>query len=207
MQSPRVLVGAPARELGGVPEAHALHVVVAHLDDPLGPQRGEREVLAGRPPAAGGVLRGAGALLLAGPRPRVLVERRDQRLQLVEQLLAPGHREGPDDPHRQQLAVGVVDAEQQAADQVVTALVGAVAGDDAVGGALVLDLGHRALVGLVGAVELLGDEAVEPGPLELGEPLRRDGAVGRRRGEVDRAPARRPAPARAAPAARGTAAR
>ena len=58
------------------------------------------------------------------------------------------------------------------ADQVVTALVGAVAGDDAVGGALVLDLGHGALVGLVGAVELLGDQAVEPGALELGEPLR-----------------------------------
>jgi ATP-dependent DNA ligase len=37
----------------------------------------------------------------------VVVEGRHQRLQLVEELLAPGHREGPDDTDREQLPVGV----------------------------------------------------------------------------------------------------
>src|SRR5688500_16185290 len=47
----RGAVLAPPHELGGVPEARALHVVVPDLDDPLGPQRREGQVLAGIPPA------------------------------------------------------------------------------------------------------------------------------------------------------------
>ena len=45
-------------------------------------------------------------------------------------------------------------------------LVPAEAGDDAVGGARVLDLDHRALAGLIRPVDRLGDHAVEPGALE-----------------------------------------
>src|SRR6185437_7834992 len=47
----RVAVRAPADELGRVPEPRALHVLVAHLDHPLGAQRDERQVLARVPPA------------------------------------------------------------------------------------------------------------------------------------------------------------
>jgi hypothetical protein len=53
-------------------------------------------------------------------------------------------------------------------------LVPAEAGDDAVGGALVLDLEHQALVGDVGEVAALGDHPVEAGALEAGEPVGRD---------------------------------
>src|SRR4051812_30586286 len=42
----------PAHELRRVPEAGALEIVVADLDDPLRPQRYEREVLLGVPAAA-----------------------------------------------------------------------------------------------------------------------------------------------------------
>ena len=50
-------------------------------------------------------------------------------------------------------------------------LVPAEAGDGAVGGALVLDLDHRPLAGLVRAIEPLGDDAVEAGALEPVEPV------------------------------------
>src|SRR6266581_1611363 len=80
-----VTVGAPADELGGVPEPGAFHVVVADLDDALGPQWGEGQVLARAPPAGFGVAWRPGTLLLPGPCPRVLVEGGDQRLHLFEQ--------------------------------------------------------------------------------------------------------------------------
>ena len=51
------------------------------------------------------------------------------------------------------------------------ALVPAEAGDDAVGGARVLDLDHRALAGLVRAVSRLRDDAVEAGAFEAREPV------------------------------------
>ena len=75
-------------------------MLVADLDHPLGSQRDERQVLADRPAAALGVARRAGALLLLGPRPRVIVEGGDQRLQLDEQLLAPGGRKRADHADR-----------------------------------------------------------------------------------------------------------
>ena len=56
-------------------------------------------------------------------------------------------------PTRRELAVVAVEPEQQRADRVGSALVHPVARDDAVGGALVLELEHQALVGLVGDVE------------------------------------------------------
>ena len=78
-----------------------------------------------------------------------------------------GHREGADDADRGQHAAVVVQAEQQRADRVRAGLVHAVAGDHAVGGALVLDLAHHPLVRLVAQVQRLGDQPVEPGALEL----------------------------------------
>src|SRR4051812_8936628 len=50
---PRVAVGTEVPELRGVPEPRAFHVVVRDLDDKLGPQRHERQVLAVVPTAAG----------------------------------------------------------------------------------------------------------------------------------------------------------
>ena len=50
-------------------------------------------------------------------------------------------------------------------------------GDDAVAVALVLDLEHDALVGLVRAVGGFGDDAVEAGAFEAVKPVRGDGAV------------------------------
>src|SRR5258708_22335386 len=97
---PRITVGAPPDELGRVPEPGALHVVVAHLDDPLGPQRHERQVLARIPPAVLRLARVADARLGPGPVPRVAVQGGDQRLQLGEHLTAGGPREraGPTPP-------------------------------------------------------------------------------------------------------------
>src|SRR5438876_6218565 len=68
----RLAVRAPADELRGVPEPRALHVVVADLDHAFRPQRDEREVLAGIPPAEHGRPRRPLGGLLLGPVPRVL---------------------------------------------------------------------------------------------------------------------------------------
>src|SRR3954451_17368354 len=59
-------------------------------------------------------------------------------------------------------------------------------GDDAVGRALVLDLEHRPLAGLVRALEALRNDAVEPGALEPIEPVRGERAIEGRGGQVDR---------------------
>src|SRR5579859_3642764 len=72
---PRLAVGSPAIELRGVPEADALHVLVANLDHALRPQWRERQVLANGPAAPFGGARGAGAFFFFGPRPRMVVER------------------------------------------------------------------------------------------------------------------------------------
>src|SRR4029079_9668787 len=68
---PGLAVGSPPDELGGVPEAHALHVVVADLAAAFGTQRYERQFLP-RVPAAELVLaRSALPLLVGRPVPRV----------------------------------------------------------------------------------------------------------------------------------------
>ena len=107
------------------------------------------------------------------------------RRHLGDELLAAGGGEAGGHPDVVQRAVVVVEAEQQRA-HAVAALVGAVAGDHAVGGALVLHLQQGALVGHVRAVEVLGHHPVEAGALEAHEPVLGRGPVGGDRGEVHR---------------------
>ena len=86
-----------------------------------------------------------------------------------------------------ELPIRVPEAEQQRADQRPRpVLVPAEAGHHAVGGALVLDLRHRPLAGLVGRVGALRDHAIQPGALEDVEPSSRDRRIRRGRREMDR---------------------
>src|SRR5262249_39090024 len=143
----RFAVGPPADELRSVPEPGAFHVVVADLDDALGPQRDEREVFAGVPAAVLGLARMTSTRGgLWHPVPRMAVEGGDQRLQLGVQGLALGERERADDADAGQVAVLVVKPKQQRSDRLRAALVYPVPGDHAVRGPLVLDLEHRPLV-------------------------------------------------------------
>ena len=61
-----------------------------------------------------------------------------------------------------------------------------VAGDHAIGGALVLDLEHRALVGFVATTERLGHDAVETSTFEVMEPPLGDSVISRGSGDVHR---------------------
>jgi hypothetical protein len=79
-----------------------------------------------------------------------------------------------------------VEPQQQRTDGIGFVAVEAVPRHDAVGGSLVLDLEHDALVLGVGRRQRLGHDAVEPCPLELGEPLPGDVPVAGGPGEVDR---------------------
>src|SRR3954469_1214908 len=63
----RITVGPPPLELSGMPETDALHVVVAHFDNPLRAQRSERQVLAVVPAAHLVLARGPFALLVSRP--------------------------------------------------------------------------------------------------------------------------------------------
>src|SRR5882757_6110845 len=148
-----IAVGAPPAELGGVAKARAFHVVVADLDHALGSQRHEREVLA-RVPARVFVLAWcAFAGFVGGPVPWVVLEAGDEWLQLGEQPSSFGHWEGADDTDRGELAVLLVQPEQQRADRPsfwAAGLVHPVPGDNAVGGSFVLDLEHDTLVRLIG---------------------------------------------------------
>ncbi len=113
-----------------------------------------------------------------------------QRRQLLRQAAPHRHRERRRDADVMEHAGVVEQAEQQRADRLGAAVFGALvpakAGDDAVGGARVLDLQHRPLARLVGRGERLGDDAVEAGAFELAQPRRRDVALARRRREVKR---------------------
>ena len=60
------------------------------------------------------------------------------------------------------------------------------AGDHAVGGALVLDLDHGPLVLAVGAVEALGDDAVQAGAFEAVEPIGGHVPIARRGSQLHR---------------------
>ena len=125
----------------------------------------------------------------------------------VNSSLRTGHRERADHADAGQPAFRGVQAEQQRADRVRAALVHPVAGHHAVRGPLVLDLEHGPLVRLVAAVQRLGDQPVQPGPLELAEPPAWP-APGPRwpaSGAPAAGPGRGPAPAR--PGAARTAAR
>ena len=114
------------------------------------------------------------------------VEVRHQWLEFLEKVLAPLHREGTHHAHARQDAVAVVQPEQQGPDPVRAAGVHAVARQDAVRSAFVLDLEHDALVRLVAAVQGLGHNPVEAGSFELVEPLLRRAVVPRCGGQVDR---------------------
>src|SRR3954452_418867 len=111
----RVPVRPPTLELGGVPEAAALHVVVADLQHALRSQRHERQVLARAPPA---LRAGHPVGVRDGPvrplTPRVLGEvLDDQRLQLLDQLGPRGRSEGRRHADVLQPALVVVQTEQQ----------------------------------------------------------------------------------------------
>jgi hypothetical protein len=184
----RLAIGPPPDELRRVAEPIPLHVVVPDLDDPLGSERDEREVLLRVPAAALGAPRRPGLRHLLLPVPGVAVERRDPRLQLPEELPTAIHREGPDHPDVGEHPSVVVEPEQERPDGIRAALVEPVPGHDAVGGALVLDLEHHTPVLLVGPLKRLRHHPVEPRPLELVEPPPRDLHLDRGRRDVDRRP-------------------
>ena len=85
-------------------------------------------------------------------------------------------------PDEVQLALVVVEAEQEGADTLAV-LVQPVAADHAVHGAAVLDLDHLPAAFGVGSVERLRHDAVEAGRFELVEPAAGDGYVGGAGGE------------------------
>ena len=126
------------------------------------------------------------------------LERGDERLQLVEQLAAAGHREGADDTDAGQVArcrcTGRAGASRWRSGPD---LCRPVAGHHAVGRPLVLDLEHDPLVRLVRARQRLGDDRRQARRPRTREPPLRQGAVGRRRRQVDGAAT----PASAAPSA------
>src|SRR5262245_40189518 len=181
-------VGPPALEAGGVPEPVALEVLVGDLGDELDPQRLPPHVLLGVPAAGGArhpparlVRLGVGPLLPGMPVERAL----PVRLELLGELLPQGRGEAARHPDVVQRPLVVVQTEEQRPDAVAV-LVGPEAGDDAVGGALVLDLEPGAFVLAVLARARLGDNPVETGALELLEPLGCDLRVLGHRGDVDR---------------------
>ena len=99
-------IQAPSHELRRVAKPEPLHVVVPYLHHPLGPQGHERHVLT-RVPAVAGAPLVLGLGLVGRPPPRMVVEVGDERLELLEQLAAPGHGERADhaDRHQQRALV------------------------------------------------------------------------------------------------------
>ena len=96
-------------------------------------------------------------------------------------------REAGTDAHVLQVAGPVMEAEQQRPHRgPIGILMPAKAGNDAVALARVLHLQHHALVRLVDPGRVLRHDAVEPGALEAPEPIRGNGMVACRRGEVER---------------------
>jgi len=118
----------------------------------------------------------------------MVVERCHQWLHLAEQLFAARERERADDTNRGQLAAVREQSEQQRADRVRPALVNPITSDDAIGGPLMLDLEHHPLVGLVGAIERLGDDPVQSSAFESLEPFAGDCRITGGRRHVNRRP-------------------
>src|SRR5262245_15313844 len=141
----RRLVGAPALDVGGVAEAAALHVVVGDLDDALDAQRLPGEIFLGVPARghAGAPLSPGGFVHGLGPtRPRVAREGVvAQRRELLDQGLALLLLEAGGDADVMQHALGVVEAEEQGAQQgALAVLVPAEARHRTVTGAALLHL-------------------------------------------------------------------
>jgi len=171
-------VGAPATEVGEVSEAVALHVFVGDLDDELGAESFPAQVFAASP--AGLCAGHAGAGGFGGPTCPGMVFQGSDAIGLEEgsKLFALGCREAGTGADVLEGAAGVVEAEEQGADEGVgTVLVPAETGDDAVAVALVLDLEHGPFVWCVRAGEGLGHDAVESGAFEAGEPVCGGGVV------------------------------
>ena len=189
---------------GGVAEAVALQVVVLHLADALDAQRLPRQVLA-RAPAAlrrracASIPRSAPAQSRHGWSSSAFLRSGASsctsclRVAIVNEDVTPTCCSTPASSYRPS------SSEPTAS---VPALVPAEAGDDAIGGARVLDLDHRALARLVARPTRLGDDAVEAGAFEARRASRRDRAIARHRREVERRLRPRRAASRALRAAR-----
>src|SRR5215831_10287375 len=82
-----------------MPETRAFHVVIPDFKHSFRAQRDERQILADIPPAVLGAARSASAGLFLGPVPRMVVERRHQRVKLSAQvatlLSCPSSRYSP----------------------------------------------------------------------------------------------------------------
>src|SRR5690606_23426500 len=174
-----VAVLAPATELRRVPEPVPLHLVVRHLEDALGSQRRERQVLPRAPARHGARHPLPRRVLPPGPRVRVRVRRAgldDERRELRDECRPAllGERRG--DADELELPRVVVQPEQERAQQRALRrrrLVQAVPREHDVRLAPVLDLEHRALVRLVRPVQRLRDDPVEPRALDRVEPVTR----------------------------------
>ena len=181
---------APAAEVGHVAEAAALHVFVGDLNDEFGAQRFPLEVLAPAPTALS-----PGHAVFCGGRffrslpvfPGVVAEsvfaiRREEG----EEIAAHGCGEaGADTDVLKDLCV-VVEAQEKGTDLFASGIfVPAESGDDAIAVALVFDLEHYALVGLVGEIYGLGYYAIESSAFETVEPVDGGTTVSCRRRDVD----------------------
>src|SRR5204863_4070027 len=87
-----------------------------------------------------------------------------------------------------QYSFAVVQTQEQGTDRVLAALVPTKPGDDAIRGARMLDLEHRPLAGLIGAIGDLGDDAVQSGAFKAFQPLAGEGAVARHGRQVQWSP-------------------
>src|SRR6266849_9263306 len=108
------------------------------------------------------------------------------RSQKLHQFLALGLGEARAYPHVLQRARIVIQAEQKRADRrAIASFVPSKAGHDAIAVALMLDLEHHALVGLIGAGNRLGHNSVEARAFKAPEPIRRDSWFTRSRSQMD----------------------
>src|SRR5579864_6643535 len=158
-----------------MPEARALHVLVRDFDHQFGAQWFPRQVLALAPAALASRHPLPGfACMLRPPPPRMIGQSIFSIwLKKFHELLSLLHRKAGADAYVLQRARLVEQAKQQRADQRALAfLVPAESGHHAIAIALVLHLQHHALVRLVGAVDRLGHDAIEPRAFETPEPIR-----------------------------------
>src|SRR5690349_5482828 len=172
---PRRLVLAPSNQRRAVAKSVAGHMVVADLDNELGPKRLPVSRAFGAPAART-------ARCIAGEAGRL-----DQTLEKPGELGPLGTRNGRGEADMVELALLVVETKQQRADLPARLLV-AEAADDAICRPDVLDLQHGAFARAIGALEPLGDDAVE---IAAGgeEPLPRLAGIGRDRRQAEDAAA------------------
>src|SRR5439155_15738835 len=153
----RVLVGPEAQEPSPVPEAVALELVVAHLDDELRPDGVPVELPALRP-----------AALAAGDPLVAQLPLRDHLRKLLLEL-APYRRRKPRAmAHEIELTLVAVEPEQERGNSPVGLVAPAEPDDHAIRRLVRLHLDHAvARAGQVGDVQPFRHDPVEPG---LGEP-------------------------------------